>query len=289
VADYFNDDTHVAGYEIINEPWPGSPWLQTAFGSPAFDTGELTPFYDQVDSAIRAVDPSTPVLFEPNTLFNQGVPTSLGAVDEPHTVFAFHNYCAESFLSELLCPLIDDTIMGNAADYADSHDIPAMITEFGSANGSTAIADTLHAADAHHYGWLQWSYNGEPSITGTSPEAALVFDTHQPPVGDNVDTDRLAVSAAPYPQTVAGTPDTWSFDRDTDTFEFSYSTEKADGSGDFDAGAQTTISVPAINYPHGYHVEVTGGHVVSDSAPDLVIASNGGADTVTVVVRPAGT
>src|SRR5699024_5750575 len=76
VAHYFNDNPAVAGYELINEPWPGSPWLSTAFGSPAFDTGLLTPFYDQVTSAIRAVDPTTPVLFEPNTLFNQGVPTS---------------------------------------------------------------------------------------------------------------------------------------------------------------------------------------------------------------------
>jgi endoglycosylceramidase len=69
---------------------------------------------------------------------------------------------------------------------------------------------------------------------------------------------------------------------------FSYSTEMADGSGSFGAGETTTISVPKVEYPDGYQVEVTGGHVVSAAnAPELVIASDGGADTVSVVVRAA--
>src|SRR5699024_1485090 len=73
VANYFNDKpdlrNDIAGYEIMNEPWPGSSWLATLFGNPHFDTQQLTPFYSQVISAIRAVDPTTPVLFEPYPLF----------------------------------------------------------------------------------------------------------------------------------------------------------------------------------------------------------------------------
>jgi endoglycosylceramidase len=289
VANYFNDDSDVVGYELINEPWPGSQALPTVFGSPAFDAQELTPFYNQVASAIRAVDPSTPVYFEPNTLFNQGIPTQLGTVDQPHTVFAFHNYCGGS-QPVTLCPELDDTFMDNAAAYAGAQGIPAMITEFGSANGNTAIADAMTAADQHQYGWLEWSYNGIPAITGTSPAAALLSDPEQPPVvGDNVNAAHLATLAAPYPQAIAGTPNSWSFDEGTDTFKLSYSTDMVDGSGSFPAGSQTIISVPAIEYPNGYQVEVTGGQVVPHTAPELIIASNDGASTITVTVSPAGT
>jgi endoglycosylceramidase len=63
----------------------------------------------------------------------------------------------------------------------------------------------------------------------------------------------------------------------------------ADGLGSFPAGATTTISVPAIEYPSGYQVSVTGGDVVSaPNASELAIASNPGATTITVVVRAAG-
>src|SRR5699024_275800 len=108
---------------------------------------------------------------------------------------------------------------------------------------------------------------------------------HQPPVDGNVDTAKLEILTQPYPQLVAGTPSSWSFDSESDTFTFSYSTEMADGSGDFGAGSHTTISVPAIQYPHGYHVDVTGGRVVSESnAAELIIASDGSATTINVTV-----
>ncbi|MGH3560712.1 MAG: glycoside hydrolase family 5 protein, partial [Mycobacterium sp.] len=214
VANYFKGNPDVVGYEIMNEPWPGSQALPTVFGSPFFDAQQLTPFYNQVDSAIRAVDPTTPVFFEPNTLFNEGVPTHLGTVDDPHSVFAFHDYCTPPLNNAVLCPLFDDLIAGNVSAYTQPRDIPAFITEFGSANGNTAIATTMSSADQHQYGgWLEWSYNGVPSITGTSPSSALLSNPQEPPVvGQNVDAAKLATLAAPYPQAIAGTPNSWSFD-----------------------------------------------------------------------------
>jgi endoglycosylceramidase len=102
-----------------------------------------------------------------------------------------------------------------------------------------------------------------------------------------VNTAHLMTLDQPYPQTVAGTPNSWAFDPQSDTFQLSYSTERADGVGSFSAGAQTHISAPGVEYPNGYQVSVTGGQVVSaPNAPELVIASDSGADTVNVTVSP---
>jgi endoglycosylceramidase len=292
VADYFKNDPDVAGYDIMTEPYPGSLSLQTLFGSGSFDAQELTPFYNQVASAIRAVDPTTPVLLQPNFFFDSGFPTNLGTVDQPHTVFSFDNFCVAALLtgSSDFCPQLDNIAMDHAEAYASSHEIPAYLTSFGSTDDLPVITDTMQAADSHQFGWTEYAYTGENDITSTSPNGqALVLDPNQPPVGDNVDTAKLATLAEPYPQLVSGTPNSWSFDPTTTTFQLSYSTERADGDGSFGTGAQTTISVPAIEYPNGYQVSVTGGQVVSaPNAPELVIASSGGANTVTVTVNPAG-
>jgi endoglycosylceramidase len=291
VANYFKGNTDVAGFNIMTEPYPGSLSLQTLLGSASFGARELTPFYNQVASAIRAVDPTTPVLFQPNVFFNDAFPTSLGTVDQPHTVFSFDNFCLTQALTgtNYFCGSLDDITMDNAATYAKSHGIPAFLTSFGATDNLATIADAMQTADQHEFGWTEWAYTGLGDITTTasSPnDEALVFDPSQPPVGANVDTAKLATLAEPYPQVVAGTPDSWSFENGI--FQLSYSTERADGLGSFDAGAQTTVSVPDIEYPNGYAVSVTGGHVVSAAnAPELVIASNGGANTVTVTVSAA--
>ncbi len=134
-------------------------------------------------------------------------------------------------------------------------------------------------------GWLEWAYTGNDKTSSSPTKHALVYDPGQPPTGANVNTAKLAVLAAPYPQVVAGTPRDWSFR--SGTFRLCYSTERADRQGRFAPGAQTFISVPPIEYPSGYRVSVTGEQVVSaPNAPVLAVVANAGADTVDVVVTP---
>ncbi|KAA8957727.1 cellulase family glycosylhydrolase, partial [Mycobacterium sp.] len=284
VAAYFDGNPDVVGFEIMNEPWPGLMSVPTVLGSPAFDAQDLTPFYDQVASAIRAVDPTTPIFYEPNVLFNFGLPTHLGAVDATNTVFAFHDYClVDQVLGvNFACGLEADLVTAQAQAYAQLRDIPAFMTEFGATDNDTVIADAMQPADQHLIGWTEWTFT---SHDPTSP-SNLVYNPQDPPVGANVDAAKLATLAQPYPQVVSGTPHTWSFD--DGTFAFSYSTDKVDGAGSFAAGSPTTIAVPAIEFPHGYQVSVTGGQVVSaPDAPQLVIDSDPGATTVDVTVSPA--
>ncbi|BBX24789.1 hypothetical protein MTER_42000 [Mycolicibacter terrae] len=279
VADYLGGTPGVAGYEIMNEPWPGSSWLGSLLGNPHFDTGSLNPFYDQVVSAIRSVDPNTTVYYEPNVLFgNVTAVTHLREIDDDNTVFAFHDYCIFDALgggSASGCSLWDGMMMSGAQAYADAHGVPAAVTEFGATHNIDTISSQLNSIDPHRFGWLYWGYTNEAG--------SLVHNTNVAPTGDNVDQPIVAALAQPYPQVVAGIPDNWSFS--DGVFTFSYSTAIAGGSGNFEPGSQTQISIPQLQFPNGYQVSVTGGEVHSaDNAAVLVIGSNAGADTVTVTV-----
>jgi endoglycosylceramidase len=284
VASDFNGNTDVLGYEIMNEPYPGSQALPTLLGSPFFDTQELNPFYNQAASAIRAVDPSTAILYEPNIISSFGVPTKLGTVDTSNTVFSYHNYLP----NYIPIPIIADLVVNEAQAYAQANDIPSFMTEFGATNSQSSLVASIQPADQDLTSWTEWTYSGQGDITtaGDPNTESLVFNPELPPNGGNVNTANLTTLAEPYPQSISGTPK--SFSSTNGTFEFSYSTEKPDGSGSFPAGAQTTISVPVVEFPNGYQVSVTGGQVVSSAnAPVLIIAADDGASTVNVNVSPA--
>ncbi len=281
VADYLGGTPGVVGYEIMNEPWPGASWLGSLLGDSHFDTQTLTPFYDQVIAAIRSVDSSTTVYYEPNVLFGNAIGfTHLGRVDDDNAVFAFHDYCIFDALgggSATGCSLWDGWINDGAQQYSDRYDVPAVVTEFGATHNIPTIASQLNSINPHMFGWLYWGYTNEAG--------SLVHNTNLPPTGSNVDEPIVAALAQPYPQVIAGIPNSWSFSGGV--FSFSYSTAMADGSGIFGAGSETKISIPDIQFPNGYQVSVTGGHVVSaPNASVLVIESNAGAGTISVTVNP---
>jgi endoglycosylceramidase len=291
VASHFSGNSAVIGYDIMNEPFPGSNYPVALLGGTFFATQQMTPMYNQVAAAIRAVDPSTPLYVEPaNPAASEiptvlGLPTAvLGQVNDPNIVLAFHNYCGP--IGGALCTAIGNALAGQAEQYSTQHDIPAVMNEFGATNDPVILAQEAQAGTQYLMSWAVWAYSGTGDITGSPTMEGLVNDPALAPVDGNVNTGVLAVLAAPYPQVVSGTPNVWSFTNGT--FEFGYSTAKVDGSGAFADGSLSTISVPAVEFPNGYQVTVTGGHVVSASnAAQLVIASDAGATTVHVVVSPA--
>ena len=122
-----------------------------------------------------------------------------------------------------------------------------------------------------------------PNSVSSNP-SPLVVDPRKPPTGNNVKWDKLAVLERPYPQVVAGTPQSWSFDSSTRVFRLTFSTH---GPGGPLRSPYSLVYVPTLHYPHGYRVTVTGAKIVgSATTSHLVLRNVRGASDVSVVIQP---
>ncbi len=292
VATAFKRTPSVLGYEIFNEPWPGTVWEPCALtpGCPAFDV-KLKAFYARVFARVRRVDRRTLVWYEPNVLFNGGANTHLAPIGDPRAGFAFHDYClTESNTGpSAACTASDDSVFSHAVARSTSTRDAVMETEFGATNDIPYLNEMVARADRFMVPWLEWAYCGcaDPTTSGPGTKQAIVIDPSKPPVGSNLELPTLRALVEPYPQLVAGTPTGWSFTRASRTFRLSYSTARAGRRSRFRAGAISEIAAPALVYGGRYGVAVSGGVPVSRrGATTLRIASCHGASRITVTVSP---
>ncbi len=286
VARRFRGDRSVLGYELFNEPWPGTGYAAclTPSGCPAFDA-TLTAFNRKVDAAIRSVDHRTLVWYEPNVLFDFGAPTNVGGLDDPHAGFSWHDYCLGSSCTTY------GQVMANAAHHVAQTHEATMMTEFGATNDASVLQAVVRLADQNMVPWIEWAYCGcsDPTTSGPGDEQAIVRNPEKPPRGSNVVMPTLRALVEPYPQLISGTPQSWGFDPSSRMFTFRFTTARATGHGKFKAGTVTVVSTPALVYSGRYGVRVTGGAIVSKrGAPVLLVASCPRARTITVTVRASG-
>jgi endoglycosylceramidase len=283
IIERFRNRPRLLGYDIFNEPWPGTPWQSCVPGCPegGFDQTLLTEFTRKLVAGARSADPEHLVFYEPNLLFDYGSPTAVGDPGDTNAGFTFHAYC----LSEAFgvrgndpsggCQMQEELPFENAEAQSQRTGDALLVSEFGwSPAAAERMADTM---DRHMVSWQYWDY-----------------------YGDYENSLHVAASPAlirPYPQVVAGTPERWSFERETKRFELAYATRRAQGEGAvaaatapggaYPAGSRGEVFVPALHYPAGYRVQVRGAEVVSEPGARLLeLASCAGADTVEVVITP---
>ena len=295
VADRFKDNRYVLGYDLLNEPWPGTAWQQCAqpAGCPEFD-GRLSAFVERVRAAIRTVDPSTLVFYEPNVLFNNGADTQLANFGDKNAAMSFHDYCLTAneggggYGPE--CQQSDGLVFDNADKRSAATGDGLLLTEWGATDDRGSLLGPLTLADQHMMSWQEWHYCGcdDPTTTGSGDTQAIVLDPAKPPSGDNLKTTTLDVLSRPYPRLVSGRPDSWSFDPDSREFTFGYDPRQSvDGSQPFGFGIQSEIVIPERQYPKGYEADVRGGAIVSaPGARVLRVAACSAAGVVFVTVVP---
>src|SRR3954454_14763181 len=298
VGSRFGADHGVLGYDVMNEPWPGSGWQQCAnpAGCPAFDQGAFADFWRKAITAIRGSDKQHLVFYEPNVIFNDGADTQLPKFDDSQLGMSWHNYCLVGDVSGSGggggggCGTGEGLVIQNALKRSEATGDTQLLTEFGATDDLDTLKRITGNADDYMVGWQYWHYCGcnDPTTQGPGETQAIVKDPAKPPTGDNVKNAKLDVLVRPYPQLVAGTPKSWKFDSDAKTFTLQYSTARA-GGGAFSGRPLTEVFVPKRQYPGGYAARVQGGGVASArGAQLLLVQACQGAKNVTVTVSKAG-
>jgi endoglycosylceramidase len=283
VAKRFRDDKSVLGYEIMNEPFPGSDYATCASppGCPTSDA-QLTSLERKVDHAIRSVDKRTLVFQEPYVTFNFGFADHVGPLHDRQAVFAWHDYCLTGTSP---CSSNPKT-MQNAAAYVNATHEGSFMTEYGATTSTKGNDYMVALADQYMVPWTEWAYCTCGDPTG-SPDEGMVLDPRKPPVKGNLRPGIIHALVEPYPQVVSGTPLSWGFVRSKKIFHFKFTTRKASGRGRFPGNSMTWIAVPKLVFPHGYTVRIEGGRIASESALGMLgIAScAGGSPTIRVTIE----
>ena len=293
VATSFSGDAGVLGYDLLNEPWPGSGFAAclNSSGCGAFDRTSLAPFYRRVIGAIRGADKRHIVFYEPQVLYNFGSDTNLPDLGFKRLGFSFHNYCFTGLVAGTppTCPELEDSVFDNADTRAARTGDSLMLSEFG-ATDDTSILDRLTGyADRHMVSWQEWHYCGcdDPTTQGPGDIQAVVKDPSKPPRGANLFHDKLKALARPYPQAIAGTPIRFGFNPANRKFELVYTPKRADGHGRFKRGV-SDIFVPKIQYRNGVNVTVDGSSAWTTSkAPQhLYVRARPHAKRIKVEISP---
>lgn len=272
LAGAVGDDPNVLGYDILNEPWPGTSWQDCALkpnGCPDLDAAGLDELHTKVAKAIRTKDPKHLIFGEPYVLFNFG--NSLTHVrppnEDPRAGLSWHMYTS---------PELEPNVPANAITWSNETGGALLNTEFGAVSSQAEIHRMVDVLDDALMPWMWWSY-----------DEGMVHDMSIKPGVSNINRPVVDALVRPHAVAVAGTPTSHDYDPATRVLRFSWSTT-APGRARLAPGATSVIRVPKPVYGGRYTVEVQGGSVVSPpGAVDLTIATAPGARTVTVTVRPA--
>jgi endoglycosylceramidase len=275
----------VLGYDLFNEPFPGTNWLPCVLpnGCATFDRGPLADFYGKLVPALEAADPNHIVFYEPLVLFDLGSQTHVPALGGQRTGMSFHDYDNLNFSQPL----------NNAVSQSNETGDALLMTEFGAVPTPGPVTTVANLADAFMMSWTYWTYaNSTPfqivlsgTVAPTPPQQGIILNLSLPRTANNVNQAVLQAISRPYPQLVAGTPQSFSFNPSNNTFRLKYSPAGLDGSL---TNTETDIVVPSAFYPNGYITTVSGGVVISPPNSELlrIVPSKPPSSTIGVIVLP---
>jgi endoglycosylceramidase len=174
-------------------------------------------------------------------------------------------------------------IISNAVGWAQDSGGALLNTEWGGTTEMSTLQSESTALDSALVPWIFWAYYNE--LVGATNATGVVASLDAGPTDASLNPVTVAALVQPYPLIVAGTPTSLDVDPTMSTMSFTYSTARV-GGGSFPAGTVTTFEAPALTYPAGYSVTVTGGTVTSAPCAALLTVASNGAASVSVTIAP---
>ncbi|MFG3494898.1 glycoside hydrolase family 5 protein [Streptomyces sp. NPDC047928] len=198
LAGRFDGHPAVLGYDLINEPMgelrPGEDLPSAAR---RIEAELLTPMYNRLADAVRAVDGDAWLFVEPTPIVGEGVPTGLGRIEDPKVVYAPHFYNTAMEAGADYDPSAGwiEAYEAAVTRYPREYRVPVVVGEWGPLNNALPnmgafYRDAMASLSRYGSGWAGyvWCYGGGYCAV----DAAGEFRTNK---------ER---TAAPYAPAVAG-------------------------------------------------------------------------------------
>ena len=170
---YVNEST-IAGYDILNEPW-----IYTSI-NPDLDGSDVNDFYVRVIKSIRTVDLNHIVFLEPANMYTSEFPLKDKIVWSPH----FYTLSFATRYHQSDANLLEADIDAKYQKFAGETGSPMWIGEFGAfmndASSQQWLRDAVRAFSKYQIGWAWWAFNSRgvtiPSPLYTTPENQITSE-----------------------------------------------------------------------------------------------------------------
>jgi endoglycosylceramidase len=254
VAEKLAGSPAVIGIDPLNEPSWGTYSVYN------FERDRLVPLYADVADAVRRIAPSWIIFAEPSSSRNVGLDSNITSLPFDNAMYAPHSYDSGAESGSGFDPTHRQNILDNGATLASeakTMHAGLWIGEYGGVADESGIADYMtaeyDAAGAAAAGTMYWADD-------SGAYGPIDADGNERP-------ELVAAIVRPYPAFVAGTPSSYAFDADTQTFTVSYAPDRT-------TAQPTVIAIPPRLYPGGYTVDCGGctshaetGALVIDTPP----------------------
>lgn len=247
VAERFNNNPYVIGFDLMNEPWGGD--LIKTFITGEFESKQLSAFYNKLIPALRTTAPDKYLFFEPVPApVTFGAASKLPKISDSRAisklVYAPHCYPYDTheglgYTASSKQNLIDWE-RERKNDIQKHGNIPLVCGEFGLSPNQSGFEDYMNdfhsMADRNQWNWTYWSND----LGGWSP---LNTDYTESVVASKL----IRV----YPKATAGKIQSFNFDVDNKKFEMTFITNSS-------ISQPTEIFIPNRFYPNGWNLNVSG-------------------------------
>jgi endoglycosylceramidase len=275
IAGYYEQDRRIFGFDLLNEPSPGS-----CFGPDAFLADVLTPFYRDLQLGVRQAGAPQAVVYQPaltrsDALLGIAADTAPGSIFAPHLFSqAFGPPPGAAAPGTLVAPSY-----ARAAELARTIGGPLVVGEIGGdappIEGYRPVSRELLAASLDQL---------DRGLASGAVWALVERTGGAAPGAPGISDEDAAVLARPFARRIAGIPQEMRFDAGSGEFHLRFVDD-----GTVKPPDPSEIFVPAERrYPGGFSVEVSDGDQWTfDAHNQRVLLYRGPGATHEVTIRPA--